>query len=70
MMGVNQISEHKEEYIDNNPEIYEVVLIDHVALISGPGSKKEKIDLVADYMIGFRFRNKCNITGYNNSELL
>ena len=57
----NQISEHKEEYIDNDPERYKVVLIDHVALISGPGSKKEKIDLVADYMIGFR--NKCNITG-------
>lgn len=57
----NQLNEHKEEYIDNNPDRYKVVLIDHVALISGQGSKKEKIDLVADYMIGFR--NKCNITG-------
>ena len=56
-----QLNEHKEEYIDNNPDRYKVVLIDHVALISGQGSKKEKIDLVADYMIGFR--NKCNITG-------
>ena len=57
----NQLNEHKEEYVDNNPDRYKVVLIDHVALISGQGSKKEKIDLVADYMIGFR--NKCNITG-------
>ena len=56
-----EISEHKEEYVAKNSEDYKVVLIDHVALISGQGSKKEKIDLTVDYMIGFR--NKCNITG-------
>ena len=56
-----QIDEHKEHYEDNEENAYKVVLIDHVSLISGPGTKKEKIDLVADYMIGFR--NKCNITG-------
>ena len=56
-----EVGEHKEEYIDNYPDMYRVVLIDHVGLISGTGSKKEKIDLVADYMI--YFRNKCGITG-------
>jgi len=54
------IDEHREDYIDNNPDMYKVVLTDHISLLSGPGSKKEKIDLVADYMI--YFRNKCNIT--------
>lgn len=53
--------EHKEDYIDKDPERYKVVLIDHVGLISGPGSKKEKIDLTVDYLI--YFRNKCSITG-------
>lgn len=56
-----EISEHKEEYVPLNPEDYKIILIDHVGLISGQGSKKEKIDLTVDYMIGFR--NKCNITG-------
>lgn len=55
------ISEHKEDYIDNNPELYKLVLIDHVGLISGQGTKKEKIDLTVDYLI--YFRNKCSITG-------
>jgi hypothetical protein len=32
-----------------------------VGLITGPGSKKEKIDLTTDYLISFR--NKCGITG-------
>ena len=56
-----EISEHREEYIDNNPHMYKVALIDHVGLITGPGSKKEKIDLTVDYFI--YFRNKCNLTG-------
>ena len=30
-------------------------------MISGSGTKKEKIDLTVDYMI--YFRNKCDITG-------
>lgn len=54
------ISEHKEDYIENDPNMYKVVISDHVGLYAGPGSKKEKIDTVADYMI--YFRNKCNIT--------
>lgn len=56
-----QIDEHREEYYDNNPTMYKVVLLDHVGLISGQGTKKEKIDLTVDYMI--YFRNKCDITG-------
>ena len=56
-----QVDEHREEYYDNNPEMYKVVLLDHVGLISGSGTKKEKIDLTVDYMI--YFRNKCDITG-------
>lgn len=55
------LGEHKETYIENDPNEYKVVLIDHVGLISGTGSKKEKIDQTVDYMI--YFRNKCNITG-------
>lgn len=56
-----EIEEHKEEYIPTDSSRYKVVIIDHVGLISGPGTKKEKIDLTADYMIGFR--NKCGISG-------
>ncbi len=56
-----QIDEHREEYYDNNPTMYKIILLDHVGLISGQGSKKERIDLTVDYMI--YFRNKCDITG-------
>lgn len=55
-----EIAEHKEDYVPMDDR-YKVVLIDHVGLITGQGSKKEKIDLTADYMI--HFRNKCGITG-------
>jgi len=55
------LEEHREDYIENDPEEYKVVAIDHMGLISGPGSKKEKIDLTVDYLI--YFRNKCGITG-------
>lgn len=55
-----KIDDHREDYIPKN-DSYKVVIVDHVALVSGPGSKKEKIDTVADYMI--YFRNKCSITG-------
>ena len=41
-----QIDEHKEHYEDNEENAYKVVLIDHVSLISGPGTKKEKIDFL------------------------
>lgn len=56
-----KVSEHKEDYVEYDSTRYKVILIDHVGLITGPGSKKEKIDLTADYMI--HFRNKCNISG-------
>ena len=56
-----ELNEHREEYVDNNPEMYKIAVIDHVGLITGPGSKKEKIDLTTDYFI--YFRNKCAMTG-------
>ena len=56
-----EIAEHKEEYVETDSLRYKIVLIDHVGLIGGSGTKKERIDLTAEYMIGFR--NKCNITG-------
>lgn len=56
-----EIDEHKEEYIEHDSEVYKIALLDHVGLISGNGSKKEKIDLTVDYFI--HFRNKCSMTG-------
>lgn len=56
-----EIGEHREEYIDNFPDMYKIAILDHVGLITGPGSKKEKIDLVTDYFI--YFRNKCSMSG-------
>ena len=56
-----QIDEHREDYIDNNPNRYKVAILDHVGLISGQGSKKERIDLTVDYFI--HFRNKCSLSG-------
>ena len=50
-------SKYKEEYSENDSEAYKVILIDHVGLISGSGTKKERIDLTAEYLI--YFRNKC-----------
>lgn len=52
---------HTEEYTEFDEEEYKIVLIDHVGLIAGTGSKKERIDLTADYLI--YFRNKCSISG-------
>lgn len=56
-----ELGEHKEMYKADDPERYKIVLIDHVGLISGAGSKKERIDLTAEYLISFR--NKCSISG-------
>ena len=55
------INEHKEDYVENDIEEYKVAIIDHMGLISGPGTKKERIDTVVDYFI--YFRNKCGLTG-------
>lgn len=55
------IDEHKEDYIERDSSTYKVVVWDHVGLCAGPGSKKEKIDILADYAI--YFRNKCHISG-------
>lgn len=57
----HRIDEHKEDYIENDPDVYKIIAIDHVGLISGAGSKKERIDLTVDYLI--YFRNKCGVTG-------
>lgn len=56
-----QIDEHKEDYIEKDSNQYKVVLIDHIGLLGGPDTKKQKIDTTCDYMI--YFRNKCSITG-------
>lgn len=56
-----QVDEHREEYEDRDSERYKLAIIDHVGLIPGQGSKKERIDLTVDYFI--YFRNKCNLTG-------
>lgn len=55
-----QVDEHREEYHPNDDR-YKLVIWDHMGLISGKGSKKERIDTVADYAV--YFRNKCDITG-------
>jgi hypothetical protein len=57
----NQVDEHREEYIDQEPDTYKVALWDHVGLIGGQGTKKERIDLTVEYAI--YFRNKCGLTG-------
>lgn len=54
------IDEHREEYHAYD-ERYKLIIWDHVGLIAGQGTKKEKIDTVADYAV--YFRNKCSITG-------
>ena len=56
----NPIDEHREEYVPHD-ERYKIIIWDHVGLIAGQGTKKEKIDTVADYAV--YFRNKCSITG-------
>lgn len=56
-----QISEHKEIYIPHDPKRYLVSVIDHMGLIGGADSKKQKIDSTVDYYI--YFRNKCDMTG-------
>ena len=40
------VDEHREEYEDRDPDRYKIAILDHVGLISGQGSKKERIDLV------------------------
>lgn len=55
------INEHREDYSENDSTEYKIVIVDHCALISGQGSKKERIDTTVNYLI--HFRNKCNITG-------
>lgn len=55
-----QIDEHREDYISKDDR-YKVAIWDHVGLIGGQGSKKERIDNVVDY--GIYFRNKCDLTG-------
>lgn len=56
-----QLGEHKEDYIEKNPEMYKIVILDHLGLIAGQESKKQKMDIVSDYFI--YFRNKCSMTG-------
>lgn len=55
-----QVSEHKEEFIEFDPDEYKVALMDHVGLIGGPDTTKIKIDNVVKY--GIHFRNKCGMS--------
>ena len=55
-----RVDEHKEDYIPKDGR-YKVAIWDHVGLIGGTGSKKERIDTVVEYAI--YFRNKCDLTG-------
>lgn len=55
-----KIDDHREEYISQDDR-YKITIWDHMGLLAGQGSKKEKIDSVADYAV--YFRNKCGITG-------
>jgi hypothetical protein len=56
-----EIDEHHEDYIPDDPLHYKIAIMDHVGLLGGTGSKKEKIDLTVKYWI--HFRNKCNMSG-------
>lgn len=56
-----EINEHKDKYIKEDPSQYTIAIWDHVGLISGDGTLKERIDLVAKYAM--YFRNKCNMSG-------
>lgn len=55
-----KIDDHREEYIPEDPDMVLLSAIDHVGLITGSGTKKERIDLTVDYFIFFR--NKCGVT--------
>lgn len=54
------IDEHRENYVAKDNR-FKVAIWDHVGLIGGVGTKKERIDTVVDY--GIYFRNKCDLTG-------
>lgn len=56
-----EVGEHKEEYIKHDTSRYTLAIIDHVGLIPGAGTKKERIDTTVDYFI--HFRNKCGLSG-------
>lgn len=56
-----EIGEHKEIYTEFDPNEYKIAIIDHVGLITGQGTKKERIDTTVEYFI--YFKNKCNSSG-------
>lgn len=56
-----EIGEHREEYKETDPDSLKIALLDHMGLITGQGTKKERIDLTVEYFI--HFRNKCNTSG-------
>jgi replicative DNA helicase len=49
-------------YTPNDPNLYTIIIIDHIGLIKGERgfTKKENIDKLSEYMI--LLRNKCNFT--------
>ncbi len=55
-----EIDEHHTNYVPNNPEQYLIGVIDHIRLLSGEGTVKERIDTCCDYCVGLR--NKTNMS--------
>lgn len=53
-------SEHTNDYIPNNPNLYTIIVVDHAGLtkLERGFSKKENIDKLSEYFI--TLRNKCN----------
>lgn len=62
-----KVDEHREDYIEKDKSEIRLVIADHMGLIGGTGSKKERIDTVVDMFI--YFRNKCFITGVMVQQL-
>lgn len=60
--GVWDNSQPLASYKPNDPNLYTIVVIDHIGLIKGESgkTKKENIDKLSEYMI--LLRNKCNFT--------
>lgn len=58
-----QIDEYKRKYVPNNPNLYTLVVVDHIALVKGEKnlySVKEKIDKTSEYLM--EYRNMCNFS--------
>lgn len=56
------LGNHEEAYLEDDPELFKIVVIDHIRLTKGNGKGvKSTIDEACDKFI--YYRNKCKITG-------